>query len=258
MIFRRRALAAATASVALLALTACSSEEAIELAAAVPAALITPTAAPAPGIADFCTGYLDRDAAFIALGGGTEAEAIAVRPAYDAALDTLTGTAPAELAADVGVIAEQTRKALDTGRFAIFDSADLLNADARVDEFARTNCGFLQLQLAVSEAGLAQGPSSLPAGPVALTLSNTTNAGREVRISRIADAVTVTAMALLEMTEEVRAGNLTFAGFAYAEPGKSETSFYNLGSGRYLVEVYGEDSKPEVSSAQNVAEFTVR
>ncbi|MGQ0623801.1 MAG: hypothetical protein ACT4PP_03985 [Sporichthyaceae bacterium] len=257
MIAPRRATAAATTALSLFALTACSSES-IELAAAVPAAVITATATPDTALTQFCQGYLGRDTAFIGLGNGTEAEAIAVRPAYDAALEAMTAAAPADLAADVKVIAEQTRKALDTGRFAIFDSAELLNADARLDEFARSNCGFLQLQLAVEEAGLAEVPASLPAGPVALTLSNTATEGHELRLSRIADAVTVTAAALLEMDEATRAQNLTYTGFAFAEPGKSETSFYSLAPGRYLIEVYSEGSESGTPAVENVAEFTVR
>lgn len=117
----------------------------------------------------------------------------------------------------------------------MFESTELMDADARVDQYMLDKCGYDQIEAVASDYQFEGVPELIGGGPVAVTLKNEGEEIHEIVLLRINDDVTLSAEELFALPEEEAMTETMPAGFGFAEIGKSSTSFIRLEPGRYAV-----------------------
>ena len=192
----------------------------------------------APDVAEFCAAEVAAEAAF----ASEDPEAIG--PAVEA----LVGSAPEDIAATVeALIANAESGPGDPA----FDEA----YGALID-YVRANCGFAELDVALSEYAFGGIPAEVPAGPTILTAEATGEEVHEIIIIRINDDVTLSLEELLALPEEESDTMITFAGGMFGIfPGTSQSTVLDLTPGRYVaICFFPQGATPEVFEQMMAAE----
>ncbi|HVE27021.1 MAG TPA: hypothetical protein VNC22_16560 [Sporichthya sp.] len=178
-------------------------------------------------------------------GGGGEGEEPPPSPAQIAAqiafltplLAEEVRTAPASLASQAATVQRVLVAAPAKGNdYDPFSDPELVPADQAIDQFALSNCGFPSITGTASEYEFDGLPATTPGGPTSYTLRNEGHELHEMILARINDGVDLTPRQILDLPEEEAQTKISFIGFAFAEPGKSFTAFYDLKEpGRYFI-----------------------
>ena len=115
-------------------------------------------------------------------------------------------------------------------------------------EYVRANCGFGELNVALSEYAFGGIPEEVPAGPTILTAEATGEEVHEIIFFRINDDVTLTLDEILALPEEEQQAMSTFAGGMFGIfPGTSQSTVIDLTPGRYVALCFfPEGATPEV------------
>ncbi|ABW14762.1 hypothetical protein Franean1_5407 [Parafrankia sp. EAN1pec] len=149
---------------------------------------------------------------------------------------TLRAHLPAELTDEVDVLISVVNAA-EQGTPIDYEGSGLNEAGQAVDAWMVENCGFPKLSVTNSAGTLTGLPASAPAGPVAITFTNTgdpAKAGFVLLLGKVKDGVAVTAADIaagtadLETTTDIVTGVQPLAG----QPGYGVTE---LPAGRYVV-----------------------
>jgi uncharacterized cupredoxin-like copper-binding protein len=180
-------------------------------------------------------------------------------------LQEMEDTAPDDVSDDVTTLTGQVRQALETGDDSVFESEEYVSADRGIDGYMVDNCGFEQIEATGVDYEYEGIPATVPAGVTAVTFENQGEELHEVAMFRINDDVTASVEELLAMPEEQAMQNVTIAGFAFADPSETDTSFVTLEPGRYAAVCFipqGTTHEMEGTGAPHftlgmISEFTV-
>jgi hypothetical protein len=193
------------------------------------------------GAADFCEASVDLEGAFSM---GPPVDETAPPEEQQAALEEfgstveplladVEDTAPEEISEDVTTAAGIVREALSGGDPAALDSEEFQQADDSIDEYMLAECGYEQIEATGVDYEYEGLPDTVPAGVVAVTLTNEGEELHEIGIARINDDVTEPVEQLLALPEEEVFSKLELKGIVFVEPGQSETTFLRMDEGRY-------------------------
>ncbi len=191
--------------------------------------------------AEFCEASVDLEGAF-SMGPPVEdtappEEQQAALEEFGATVEPLLAdveeTAPEEISEDVTTAAGIVRQALETGDPAAMDGPEFQEADDNIDEYMLAECGYEQVEATGVDYEYEGLPDSVPAGVVAVTLTNEGEELHEIGIARINDDVTEPIEQLLTLPEEEIFSKLELKGVTVVEPGQSETTFMRMDEGRY-------------------------
>ncbi|MBN1092490.1 hypothetical protein JKP75_07890 [Blastococcus sp. TML/M2B] len=201
----------------------------------------TSESAAAADPAAFCEASVDLEGAFSL---GPPIDETAPPEEQQAALEEFGATveplladveenAPEEISEDVDTAAGLVREALSGGDPSGLESPEFQQADDAIDEYMLAECGFEQVEATGVDFEYEGLPDSVPAGVVAVTLTNEGTELHEIGIARINDDVTDPIEALLTLPEEEVFSKLELKGVTVVEPGQSETTFLRMDAGRY-------------------------
>jgi hypothetical protein len=201
-----------------------------------------PAGGSAPGdAAAFCEAELAVEAAF---GSGDPAM---IGPAVEA----LIAAAPEELASTVE---------------ALIANAEAGPGDPAFDEpygqvvdYMKANCGFNELDVALSEYAFGGIPEDVPAGGTILTAANTGEEVHEIVIVRVNDDVTLSAEELASLPEEEAFSMVTVVGGIFPVlPGETKSAPFNLTAGRHIALCFiPQGTTPELLEQMMAAEGSV-
>ncbi|SDE98773.1 hypothetical protein SAMN05660485_02391 [Blastococcus fimeti] len=191
--------------------------------------------------AEFCEASVDLEGAFSM---GPPVDEAAPPEEQQAALEEFGSTveplladveetAPEEISEDVTTAAGIVREALSGGDPAALQGPEFQEADDNIDEYMLAECGFEQIEATGVDYEYEGLPDSVPAGIVAITLTNEGEELHEIGIARINDDVTEPVEQLLALPEEEVFTKLELKGVTLVEPGQSETTFMRMDEGRY-------------------------
>ena len=175
------------------------------------------------------------------------------------------GTAPREVSKPVATQAQLIREALASGDESVFEKPEFAESDRAIDEYMLDNCGFEHLQVTGLDYEFEGIPDRVPAGTVAITLTNEGAELHEIGLARINDDVTQPVEELIALPEDQIMSMISFVGHAFEEPGKTDTVFLQLEPGRYAAACFipqgstpgAEGSGPPHTTSGMFAEFTV-
>lgn len=142
-------------------------------------------------------------------------------------------TAPAEVNQDAKTAARLVRQTVTTGDYSALDSPEFMTANQNIDRFMLGKCGFDEIKVTGVNYAYEGIPNTIKAGTVAFTFINEGDEMHELGIARINDGVQQPLEQLLALSEEQAMQMVSFAGGAFATPGKSDTGFLELKPGRY-------------------------
>lgn len=191
--------------------------------------------------AEFCEASVDLEGAFSMGPPIDEAappeEQQAALEEFGATVEPLLAdveeTAPEEISEDVTTAAGLVREALSGGDPAALEGEEFQQADDAIDEYMLAECGFEQIEATGVDYEYEGLPDSVPAGVVAVTLTNEGEELHEIGIARINDDVTEPVEQLLTLPEEEVFSKLELKGVTVVEPGATETTFLRMDEGRY-------------------------
>jgi hypothetical protein len=212
----------------------------------------TTAAAAAGDSAAFCQARVDLEAQF-----GAEQPDVA---AVTAVLEDFQAAAPADLAENVTGLSEALAGAAESGGDPAEDPAFAENIDP-IDQYVLAECGFEQVDVSATEYKFEGVPATVPAGTVAVNLTNDGTEAHEMIMFKRADGEDRTIDELLALPEEQMFSALSFAGAAMADPGKSGVSIATLDPGRYIAVCFlpagGNEGSPPHFMQGMTAEFEV-
>jgi hypothetical protein len=184
----------------------------------------------AADVSAFCDAVLAAEAA------GQSGDPAQMGPA----LDDVTAAAPEEIAPAIddlvaNVAAGPGDPAFDEAYGAMLD-------------YVRSNCGFNELNVALSEYAFGGIPEEVPAGPTILTAEATGEEVHEIIIVRINDDVTLSLEELLALPDEESSTMVTdFGGMFGIFPGTSQSTILDFTPGRYVaICFFPQGATPEV------------
>lgn len=191
--------------------------------------------------AEFCEASVDLEGAF-SMGPPVDdtappEEQQAALEEFGATVEPLLAdveeTAPEEISEDVTTAAGIVREALESGDPSAMEGPEFQEADDNIDEYMLAECGYEQVEATGVDYEYEGLPDSVPAGVVAVTLTNEGEELHEIGIARINDDVTEPIEQLLTLPEEEVFSKLELKGVTVVEPGQSETTFMRMDEGRY-------------------------
>ena len=171
------------------------------------------TGTAAPGVDGFCTAVIAADTA--AAGGDDDA--------LDGALEDLAAEAPEDLEETVATLVAAAEADQPLGK-----------AYTELIEFMRDNCGFSTIALTTAATSFNGVPSEAPAGPVILTVNNTSNVAQAVVIARINDDVTEPATELARLPTAEAFERFVVKTSVAVAPGGTAFATADLDPGRYF------------------------
>lgn len=191
--------------------------------------------------AEFCEASVDLEGAFSM---GPPVDETAPPEEQQAALEEFGSTveplladveetAPEPISEDVTTAAGIVREALSGGDPAALEGEEFQTADDNIDEYMLAECGFEQIEATGVDYEYEGLPDTVPAGVVAVTLTNEGEELHEIGIARINDDVTEPVEQLLALPEEEVFSKLELKGVTFVEPGATETTFMRMEEGRY-------------------------
>ncbi len=123
-------------------------------------------------------------------------------------------------------------------------------------DYIRANCGFGELNVALSDYAFAGIPEDVPAGPTILTAEAIGEEVHEIIFFRINDDVTLTLDEILALPEEEQETMATVAGGMFGIfPGTSQSTVLDLAPGRYVaICFFPQGATPEVFEQMMAAE----
>lgn len=229
------------------------------------------TAEPSAEVAAFCTAQVAFDTAFLTLGGGPDGPSADPAETLNPLLDQLEATATPEVAANANEVVRILREALAAGEESALEDAFFSEAytaaDAAVDQYLLSNCGYGHLNATATEYMFDGLPDSAAGGPTAVTLTNEGEEFHMIVLFRKAEGETRTAEELLDLPED-ELNALAVVGDIFLPPGTTGTAFYDLAPGAYFAACFmpvgsrpggadpGEDAKPHYMEGM-LQEFTL-
>ncbi|MGH9084703.1 MAG: hypothetical protein ACRDYW_04570 [Acidimicrobiales bacterium] len=145
--------------------------------------------------------------------------------------------------------------------------AEAFNADATFETYTEFldgsigSCDFEGVDVTATDYAF-DAPDTVPAGTVALSLTNDSDAEEhEMIIFRRADGVDLSFEEILELGEEEAEDKIVFSGAAFAPPGETGSSLADLEAGDYamvcFIPVGGAEDGPPHFTQGMLHEFTV-
>lgn len=242
---RRRSLVPTVVALS-LGLVACGDDDEAATATSTTETTTTTTAADGRGeVTAFCNAVVAIDTTVTTAAPGPQLEGAPpeeVQAALEEFAETLEPlfvvveeSAPQEVSSDTRTLARLSREALTTGDDSVFETQEFTDADANVDDFMLANCGFEEVEVTAVDYAFEGVPDSVPAGPVAVTLTNDGAEVHELALVRINDDVGEPFEEVLQLPEEQARESVSFSGQVFAFPGVSDTAFLDLEPGRFGV-----------------------
>jgi hypothetical protein len=184
------------------------------------------------------------DAAVAAVAAGQSGDPAQMGPAFEA----LSAAAPEEIASAVNDV-------IANGEAGPGDPAFDEPYAAMID-YVKANCGFAELNVALSEYAFGGIPEEVPAGPTVLTAEAVGEEVHEMIIVRINDDVTLSLDELLALPEEESNAMVTDFGFLFGiYPGTSQSTLLDFTPGRYVaICFFPQGATPEVFEQMMAAE----
>lgn len=214
---------------------------ALTSAAALTALAVQATAVavePSAEVAAFCKAQVAFDTGFLTVGGGPDGPSADPAAVLGPLLDRLESTATPEIAGSSNEVVRILREALAAEEEAALEDAffsePFTAADAAVDRYLLSNCGYGHLNATATEYMFEGIPDSAAGGPTAVTLTNEGEEFHMIVLLRKADGETRTAEELLALPEEEALSAVAFVGEVFLPPGTTGTSFYALAPGSYI------------------------
>lgn len=151
-------------------------------------------------------------------------------------LDAIDAAAPADVAADTGLITGSARTVLETGDFSVFEDPEFGDAVSAADTWMFDNCEFATTgEIIATDYAYAGDETAYPAGRTGLRVINEGMEPHELVIVRKNDGVDADLEELLALPEEEAETMTTYVGGTFVgEPGASSVLVTNLGSGNYI------------------------
>jgi hypothetical protein len=176
------------------------------------------------------------DAAVAAVTAGQSGDPAQMGPAFEA----LAAAAPEEISSSVNDLIANAQSGPGDPAFD--------EPYAAMIEYVRANCGFAELNVALSEYAFGGIPEEVPAGPTILTAEATGEEVHEIIILRINDDVTLSLEELVALPEEESNAMVTdFGGMFGIFPGTSQSTLLDFTPGRYVaICFFPQGATPEV------------
>lgn len=178
--------------------------------------------------AAFCQAAVDVQSVINALDGPAGDPA-----ALEPALAAVEASTPEEIAEPAGVIVEIGRAQAEGGEISPEDEEAFIGAIGEVTAWMSDNCDYESVDVVGVDYRFDGVPETLPAGPAIFNFANEGTEQHEYVMFRLNDDTTETVEELLALPEEEVFTKITFAGFAYADPGESSGLIADLTPGRY-------------------------
>lgn len=155
--------------------------------------------------------------------------------AVEAALAAAEDAAPDDIADEVATAVGAVREALSTQNFDVFETDEVTDALAAIDEYYVSDCDFEEIDISATEYAFQDVPQSVDAGPAVLRLSNEGKELHEALVFRINDDVDLSIAEILELPEDEGITKVEQVGEAFSMPGESGSATLSLDEGRYGV-----------------------
>lgn len=190
------------------------------------------SAPPLPEATDYCSAYLNVEAAT------SDEDDANDFPAIETAMSFASDEQKALIQAVVDLF---TAGDFESPEFAAAYDALLTDAVA--------SCSWATLDVTLSEYAFGGLPEELPAGVTVVNALNTGEQVHEILVLRINDDVTMTVDELLALPEDEAMQHVSFVGVGFAFPGDVGHAFLDLTPGRYVAVCFLPDgATPEVMS----------
>jgi hypothetical protein len=155
---------------------------------------------------------------------------------------------------------------LTFGELSDFGDPEYQRAEDVVDEYRLAACGYPQIEATGVEFAFQGLPATVPAGVVAIRVTNEGDDLHELLVARVDDGVSMSFGEVLALPGEQSSSMATTVGRLFPlTPGAAETTFVRMEPGRYGVSCHltqgttqvSEGSGPSHHALGMVAEFTV-
>ena len=165
------------------------------------------------------------------------------------AFDTLVAEAPRDVENAVAIVVTEPRTDAERARFA--------TAYGELIRFVKDNCGFNGITLTVADGTFAGLPSTMPAGPLVMTLDNSSDVTQTILVARIDDEVTESATDLVALPQAEAFEQFEVASSAVIAPGGTSYATTVLDPGRWFaVAVLPEGTAPGEAPTSAATEAT--
>ena len=145
--------------------------------------------------------------------------------------------APSDVENAVAIVVTEPRTDAERARFA--------TAYGDLIRFVKDNCGFNGVTLTVADATFSGLPSTMPTGPLVLTLDNSSDVTQTILVARIDDEVTEPATELVALPQAEAFERFEVSSSAVIAPGGTSYATTVLDPGRWFaVAVLPEGTAP--------------
>lgn len=141
---------------------------------------------------------------------------------------------PPELEAQMTVVGDAVREALETQSDRPFGSEDFSRNEEEIDRWVADNCGFERVDVVAVDYAFEGVPETIPAGHVAFTFSNEGEEVHEMLMVRYKDPST-TIEDLVKLSGRGAEKAVDFLGASFGPPGAFDTEPKELTPGKYAL-----------------------
>lgn len=257
-------LATVAALSMLLATAACSSDSGDSSeAGATTTALSSEVSAPAGAPDGYCDASLAIEASpgpDIDFSTASEAEIAAAVKGYAAGelrelFDAVAEVAPTELDDAIATYDDAITSVAETGDSSVFETPELLEAEATVHGYDLDHCGWEQIDVVTTDYAFGGVPKEIEAGTVSFEFDNEGKELHELVLLRINDDVDLTADELLALPQEEAETMVQPAGGTDPiPPGSSNYLVASLEAGRYLVTCFLPEGATSFEAMESLGE----
>jgi len=188
-------------------------------------------AGPTTGAEEFCQLRIDFSKTIGQLFATEEPEQEVIDK-FSRQLDEIDGAAPPEIAAQVATVTAALRQALENEfEEDPFEDPAVREANAAINDSLLANCGFERVDVTGLEYEFQGIPKTIPAGPVAFTLTNEGAEVHELILFRIRGDKTI--KEILELPERQQEKQVRVVEAVSTPQGETDAIFVDLKPGRY-------------------------
>ena len=149
--------------------------------------------------------------------------------------DDVLAVAPAEVQADIQIQSDALDEMAETGDFAVFETPEVVAAEAATHEFDLGECGWNSLAVDAADYSFAGLPDEVDAGVTSFELTNGGAEVHEMILIRKNDGVTQSFDELLALPEDQAMQSVTMVGLAGpVPPGQPAYAVADLEAGEYI------------------------
>lgn len=177
---------------------------------------------------EFCESVVRAETAVFAASSGGDPAAV------ETELATAEETVPPELEAQLGVVGDTVREALETRNDRLFEGEEFASNEEEIDQWVVDNCGFENVEVTAVDYAFEGVPETLPTGFASFTFSNEGKELHEMIMVRFKDP-SESVKDLIELSEKEAQEHIEFLGASFGPPGTRDAESKELTPGKYAL-----------------------